>query len=186
LFHNRIYCKLQKKAAVAETPLAQPLPETPLAQPLPETPHATPAKLQSGVRRLLMEEEKVHDPLANVTELTQSQIKILTEELHKFQQFCRSTDLQTIDYTSLETLIDELTFQTLCSKVREHCPFLTSFLELFVDTKEERKIKTASEKLLRVIHANGLLLKLGHQRSTMFPLFFGILCVSFGCGPGLY
>jgi hypothetical protein len=118
--------------------------------------------------------------------LSGEQMAKLKSEFKMFEGFCKFTDIHNVDYSNLEDVIHALTFQNLCDNVQKHCPLLQEILEIFVQHSEERKIKTGAEKLLRAVHAHGCLLKIGNQVSTSFPLFFGILLISFGCGQGIY
>ena len=95
-----------------------------------------------------------------------------------------------MDYSNIDSVINALTFATLCDDVRKYCPLLTKVLQSLVDAQEsekkELKIKTESEKLLRAIHTQACLAKLANQKASSFPLLFGTLLVSYGCGEGMY
>lgn len=110
-------------------------------------------------------------------------------EIKLFQTMCnRKTSTTNVDYSDLDSVLSVLTFKDLCDSVRKNCPTLTEILESLVDVEEsesrELKLKTECEKLLRAIHAQACLVKLANQKASSYPLFFGILLVSFGCGEG--
>ena len=105
-------------------------------------------------------------------------------EIFKFQMLSKSAEMNKINYCDLDSVINALTFQNLCQDVREQCPLLTQIFEVFVHHEEDLQIKTAVEKLQRVVHMNACLLRIGSQASSSFPHFFGILMISFGCGQG--
>ncbi len=126
-------------------------------------------------RRLRLEKED---------QITQEQKTTLSREIERFCTLSKLVDLHQIDYTSLEDVIDSLTFEKFTNNVNIHCPLLSSMLHVFVSAEEERKKKTTAEKLLRVVHGHGLLIKIGSERGSKFPLFLAILLVSFGCGEG--
>lgn len=91
-----------------------------------------------------------------------------------------------VDYANLEDIINKLTFQKLVEDIEQRCPHWFSLFKMFTKTEETLKIKTASEKLLRLVHANGCLMHIGSQRSSSFPHMIGMLLVSLGCGDGKY
>ena len=120
----------------------------------------------------------------SVKELTGKQLAEYEYEVYQFQKLCKSQEMAEVDYCNLGSVINALTFEKLCQEVQKQCPLLTQILQAFVQHEEKRKIKTAAEKLLRVIHMNACLLRIGSQTSSSFPHYFGILLVSFGCGQG--
>jgi hypothetical protein len=91
-----------------------------------------------------------------------------------------------IDYTNLSDIIDKLTFTKLVEEVAAKCPVTYSILEIFVRSSEKRIIKTAAEKILRMMHAIGCLLRLRSERSSSLPHLFGLLLMGYGCGQGNY
>ena len=91
-----------------------------------------------------------------------------------------------IDYCNLSDVIEKLTFSKLVEEVASKCPLIYSILEIFVRSSEERIKKTATEKLLRMVHAVGCLLRIPNERSSSLPHLFGLLLVGYGCGQGNY
>ena len=109
------------------------------------------------------------------------------EEVHKLQYIFKSVDFHhQIDYTNLDCIISELTFQDTVKQIEQKCPLMYSLFLEFARADEERKIKTAADKLLRIVHAHSCLIHIGGQRSSVFPHMLGVLLVSFGCGDGEY
>lgn len=92
-----------------------------------------------------------------------------------------------IDYTNLSDITVKLTFTKLVEEVAANCPVTYSILEIFiVRSSEKRIIKFAAEKIQRMIHAIGCLLRLRSERSSSLPHLFGLLLVGYGCGQGNY
>ena len=183
--YNHIKKKTQEEVnlpvtQMCATPRSQHGDETPLAMPLPDTPRTcnVPENTKNVSSRRTLD-------LVD-TGVTEAQRQRLALEIQKFMILSNTIDSEKIDYCDLESVINAVTFHNLCETVKIHCPLLTEILEIFVHSKEERKIKTGAEKLLRAIHAHSCLLQLTSQRSSSFPLFFAVLMLSFGCGDGKY
>ncbi len=128
-------------------------------------------------------ETQTHPVVSDPTKLTEDQIKQFEFEMEKFKQLCKIDTIQNVDYSSLENVISCVTFTDLCEKVEAECHLFTQILHNFAQYSEERKLKTGPEKMLRLVHTHGLL-HMGSQRSTSFPLSFGIMLISYGCGEG--
>ncbi len=129
-------------------------------------------------------EIQTHPVVSDPTKLTEDQIKQFQFEMEKFKQLCKIDTIHNVDYSSPENVISCVTFTDLCEKVEAECPLFTEILHNFAQYSEERTLKTGPEKMLRLVHAHGLLLRIGSQRSTSFPLSFGIMLISYGCGEG--
>lgn len=175
--------------SVAGTPLALPLPT-----PSPSQPQGSECLkdqvLQDRVNQMPAPAKQPVKSRRNLNldmDLTPMQKNRYGHEIFKFQQLCQSSTMpKDVDYSNLDMLINELTFDNLLKNVQNQCPLLCELFEVFTQTEEERKIKTAAEKLLRVIHMNACLLRIGSQTSSPFPLYLGILLISYGCGQGKF
>ncbi len=164
------------------TPSVTPLP-SPLASPLKETPVArTKQKIHQRSAKLIGENSVIQDEQLQTPD---SFSDSLVCEINQFQKLCqKDISAMTIDYSDLDSVISAVTFQDLSDSVRKHCPNLTEILKILVSSDEERKLKTESEKLLRAIHAQACLVKLSNQKGSSFPMFLGLLLVSYGSGEG--
>ena len=157
------------------TPATTPA-STPLAVPLQDTLPKAGRKLQGGAKRNLN--------MDNVDPNIDFKQKLKFELAH-FQSLCQKyLQRTTIDYSKLEDVIEANMFANLTQQVEMECPVLANILNIIVESKDDNKLKTQAEKLLRAVHAHACLAKLANQWSTSFPLYLGILMVSFGCGEG--
>ena len=92
------------------------------------------------------------------------------EEIHKLQYIFKSVDFQhEIDYSNLDCIISELTFQDTVKQIEEKCILMHSLFLEFARAEEERKIKTAAEKLIRIVHAQSCLIHIGGQSPSQVP-----------------
>ena len=183
-----VYKNIQEiKREPEMTPLAKPL-VTPVSTPIKQD-VSSKASRTGPVRALLQTPQNmatVESRTCQTTSssmLTSDQEKAYVDELEILVELCQF-DFSTVDYSDLDQVVSSLTFDNLLCEVEKRCPLVYDILRVFVRAEEDRKIKTAAEKLLRVVHLFGCMLRIGRERSSSLPRLFGILLTSYGCGQG--